>query len=141
MNAWLFGTGVTAHALLVAGLRNPTVRRRYVAAGELLAARGLADRHEHLLGLLGCAAMTRQRVLRHLRGLEALFDTAARVDAPGYAFDSDITVTARPVAIDGTRALIDAGLHREAVFWLVATYARCLLPDLRRTAGHLAPPT
>jgi hypothetical protein len=30
---WLFPTGVTTHVLLVAGLQNPTVRRRYVAAG------------------------------------------------------------------------------------------------------------
>ena len=29
--AWLFACGVTCHVLLVAGLRNPTVRTRYVA--------------------------------------------------------------------------------------------------------------
>lgn len=127
VNAWLFGTGATAHVLLVAALRNPTVRRRYAATRDLLHARGLPEQQEHLLGLLGCAAMTRGRVLRHLGGLTLLFDTAKRVSAPGYPFDSDITDLARPIAIDGTRALVDAGLHREAVFWLAATYVRCLL--------------
>jgi len=34
---WIFPTGVTAHLLLVAGLRNPTVRRRYPSAREALA--------------------------------------------------------------------------------------------------------
>ncbi|MFG1946824.1 hypothetical protein [Nonomuraea sp. NPDC048826] len=137
VNAWLFGTGGTAHVLLVAGLRNPTVRRRYAATRELLAGRGLADHHEFLLDLLGCAAMTPRRASRHLHGLERLFDTAKNVDAPAYPFNSDITDTARPVAIDGSRALIDAGLHREAVFWLAATYARCLLK--LSAAGRPAP--
>ncbi|MFJ4922952.1 hypothetical protein [Streptomyces sp. NPDC088725] len=31
----------------------------------------------------------------------------------------------RPIAIDGSRELIDGGLHREAVFWIVAAFARC----------------
>jgi len=33
----VFAAGVTIHVLLVAGLRNPTVRRRYAAVRELLA--------------------------------------------------------------------------------------------------------
>ena len=35
------------------------------------------------------------------------------------------TEKSRPIAIGGSQELIEAGLHREAVFWLVATYARC----------------
>ncbi|MFE2426095.1 hypothetical protein ACFXJ5_04965 [Streptomyces sp. NPDC059373] len=34
--AWLFPTGVTTHVVLVAALRNPTVRLRYLAAREVL---------------------------------------------------------------------------------------------------------
>uniref|UniRef100_UPI00066E0109 hypothetical protein n=1 Tax=Nonomuraea sp. SBT364 TaxID=1580530 RepID=UPI00066E0109 len=126
VSAWLFGTGVTAHVLLVAGLRNPTIRRRYEAAGELLAGRGLSGYHEYLLDLLGCAALTPSRARHHLAALERAFDRAAPVHAPAYRFSSDITEAARPIAVDGSRDLIDRGLHREAVFWLVATYARCL---------------
>ena len=37
VTAWLFATGVTTHVLLVAGLKNPTVRLRYAAARELRA--------------------------------------------------------------------------------------------------------
>src|SRR3989344_563277 len=36
--AWLFATGVTTHVLLVAALRNPTVRLRYLATREVLSA-------------------------------------------------------------------------------------------------------
>ncbi|MEU4575698.1 hypothetical protein [Nonomuraea sp. NPDC023979] len=126
VTAWLFGTGVTAHVLLVAGLRNPTIRRRYEAAGELLAARGLPECHEHLLDLLGSAALTPARARRHLAAVERAFDHAAPVHAPAYRFSSDISRPGRPVAVDGSRDLLDRGLHREAAFWLVATYARCL---------------
>ena len=40
-------------------------------------------------------------------------------------FAADLTPAARPVAIDGSRELVDGGNHREAVFWVVATAARC----------------
>src|SRR4051794_4562910 len=33
--SWLFPAGITAHVLLVAGLKNPTVRQRYLAAREM----------------------------------------------------------------------------------------------------------
>ncbi|NEE02264.1 hypothetical protein [Phytoactinopolyspora halotolerans] len=124
--AWLFGTGVTTHVLLVAGLRNPTVRRRYAAVRELLAEHGQLDYHERLLDLLGCARLTRAQVEHQLERLEAVFAVATQVQAPSYPFDSDITETARPTTIEGSRELIADGQHREAVFWIVASYCRCL---------------
>lgn len=126
VTSWLFGTGVMTHVLLVAGLRNPTIRRRYEAVRELLAAHGRLDYHEQLLDLLGCAQLSAARVRYHLAALERAFDAAARVQATSYRFASDISAAARPVSIDGSRRLIERGLPREAVFWLVATYSRCL---------------
>ncbi|MEU6712030.1 hypothetical protein ABZ897_11195 [Nonomuraea sp. NPDC046802] len=126
VTSWVFGTGVTTHVLLVAGLRNPTVRRRYADVRDLLTAHGRLDFHEGLLDLLGCADLGVSRIERHLAALEKAFDAAAAVRAPSYRFDSDISELARPMTVDGTRQLIDQGLHREAVFWIVATYARCL---------------
>jgi hypothetical protein len=49
VTAWLFATGVTTHILLVAGLRNPTVRRRYAATRDLLADYGHLGFFETLL--------------------------------------------------------------------------------------------
>jgi hypothetical protein len=42
-----------------------------------------------------------------------------------YRFSTDISDLARSIAIDGSRELIEGGLHREAVFWIAATYSRC----------------
>ncbi|TDE33049.1 hypothetical protein E1295_38695 [Nonomuraea mesophila] len=134
VTGWLFGTGVTTHVLLVAGLHNPTIRRRYAAVRDLLATHGRLDVHETLLDWLGCAHLDAARVERHLAALETVFDVAAAVRAPAYRFDSDISAVARPVAIDGSRELIARGLHREAVFWIAATYARCLAK--RAAAGE-----
>jgi hypothetical protein len=120
-----FAAGVTTHVLLVAGLQNPTVRRRYAASRELLLAYGRPDVQEALLTLLGCAGMSPQRVAHHLSATAAAFDAAkTRIRTP-YRFAADISDAARPVAIGGSQELIDRGLHREAVFWIVATFSRC----------------
>lgn len=126
VTSWLFAAGVTTHVLLVAGLRNPTVRTRYVALRDLLADYGMAGLHESLLGLIGCAGMTRDRALLHLDALAEAFDAAKSTVRTPFFFASDISDLARPIAIDGSRALIARGLHREAVFWLVATWSRCM---------------
>jgi hypothetical protein len=125
VTAWLFPTGVTAHVLLVAALRNPTVRLRYLAARNVLMEYGHADFYPDLLKLLGCAHLTPQRVELHLDELARTFDAAAAEAKTQFFFSTDITATARPIAIDGSRELIRAGYHSEAIFWIVATFARC----------------
>ncbi len=125
VTACVFAAGVTTHVVLVAGLKNPTVRRRYAAVRELLAEYGQLDFHERLLGLLGCAAMDQQQVERHLNAMTTAFDAASIVRKTPYRFGSDISDAARPLSIDGSRELIEHGLHREAVFWIAATYSRC----------------
>jgi hypothetical protein len=125
--SWLFPAGVTTHVLLVAGLRNPTVRLRYLAVRDLLAEHGRPDRYEELLRLLGCADWTADRAEHHLHALARTFDAAAAVARTPFPFSSDITPGARAIAIDASLAHIRAGRHREVVFWLVATSARCHL--------------
>jgi hypothetical protein len=123
--SWLFPTGQTAHVLLVAALRNPTVRLRYRAAREVLDQYDRSSLYPALLGLLGCAELTADRVEHHVAGLARTFDAAAAAAQTRFFFSSDITSVARPTAIDASRELIRAGDHREAMFWIVATYARC----------------
>jgi hypothetical protein len=122
---WLFGTAASTIVLLAAGLRNPTVRTRYLAVRQLLAEYELLYQYEALLEDLGCAGISREAVERHLATLDAAFDEAASVVRSPFFFASDISAVARPIAIDGSRDLIERGYHREAVFWIVATYARC----------------
>ncbi|MCL4543350.1 MAG: hypothetical protein M1118_01930 [Chloroflexi bacterium] len=121
----VFAAGVTTHVLLVAGLKNPTVRRRYAATRELLAEYGRLDFQKPLLALLGCAEINRERVEHHLGTVAAAFDAAKIAIKTPYRFGSDISDVARPIAIDGSRELIERSLHREAVFWIAATYSRC----------------
>ncbi|WP_338787014.1 hypothetical protein [Metabacillus sp. FJAT-53654] len=135
----IFPGGVTTHVLLVAALRNPTVRLRYLAAREVLMEYGYDSLYEDLLKLLGCAHLTPERVEQHLDELAQTFDDTASVAKTPFFFSTDITAKARPIAIDGCRELIRAGNHREAVFWIVATFARChkilaadATPELRR---------
>jgi hypothetical protein len=125
VTAWLFATGVTTHVLLVAGLKNPTVRKRYLAVRELLAEYGHLDFYETLLELLGCAQMSGRRVEDHLAALAQVFDATKAVIQTPFFFASDLSELARPIAIDGSRELIECGYHREAIFWIVATYSRC----------------
>ncbi len=122
---WIFPTAVTAHVLLVAGLRNPTVRRRYEAVRELLGEYGQLEFYETLLELVGCAGMSRAQAEQHLAALTEVFDAAAAMIKTPFSFASDISALARPVAIDGSRDLIERGLQREAMFWVAVTYSRC----------------
>jgi hypothetical protein len=126
VTTWLFPTGVMTHVLLVAGLQNPTVRRRYLAARALLADYGHLAFYETLLELLGCGQMPQERVAQHLTALTAAFDAAKAVIRTPFPFVADISDSARPVAIDGSWELLERGDQREAIFWMVATYSRCL---------------
>ncbi len=142
VTAWLFPTGVTTHLLLVAALRNPTVRLRYLAARQVLLEYGRAELYPPLLELLGCAHLTPRQVERHVDNLARTFDAAAAAAKTPFFFSTDITVAARPVAIDGSYELIRSGNHREAVFWIAATFARChkiLAADAPDVQHALAP--
>lgn len=122
---WVFGTGVTTHILLVAGLKNPTVKRRYLAVRELLAEYGRLDYYDTLLEMLGCERMSKSRAEHHLAVLTEAFDAAKAVIKTPFVFATNISDVARPLAIDSSRDLIERGYHREAVFWIVVTYSRC----------------
>lgn len=145
--AWVFAVGGVPHVPLVAGLRNPTVRRRYVAAHHLLADYGLLEFYPPMLELLGCAHLSPGQVAAHLPALADAFDAAAAVIQTPVFFASDLSEHARPIALDGSRQLIESGWHREAVFWMIVTYTRCqqvLFQDAPRalqdrfTPGYLA---
>jgi hypothetical protein len=126
VTAWLFAAGITTHVILAAAMRNPTVRKRYLAARDILSEFDYLDFHESLLALQGSRELTSEQVRGHLMTLAEVFDETAALGPLPHRFSSDISEIARPIAIDGLMELIDLGFHREAVFWVVATYARCL---------------
>lgn len=124
--AWLFAAGVTTHVLLVAGLQNPTVRRRYLATRRLLEAYHQQPFYENLLEMLGCANMSPTTAEQHLSAMANAFDSAKAVIRSPFPFASNLSDIARPIAVNASRTLVESGDHREAVFWIAATYARCM---------------
>jgi hypothetical protein len=125
VTGWLFSAGVITHIPLVAALRNPTVRLRYVAVRQALADYGLSEHYEPMLALMGAANLERSTVQEHLFALATTFDLAAAEGRTPFFFSSDISPAARSISIDGSQQLVDRGDHREAMFWIIATFARC----------------
>ena len=125
VTSWLFSTGALCHILLVAALENPTVRKRYLAAREVLDRFGFAIEYGPMLDLLGCRQMTPERTAEHLEAMTAAFDAAKQVVQRDHFFSADISDDGRPVAVDGSHELIETGNHHEAMFWIVATFCRC----------------
>jgi hypothetical protein len=126
VTGWLFPTSLSTNVVLVAARRNPTVRLRYLRARTVLEDYAMAERYPPLLDQLGCRHASAALVDRHLEAMTAAFDDAVALGPAPFAFAADLTPAARPVAVDGGRALLAAGDHREAVFWLVATFSRCV---------------
>ncbi len=121
----LFACGVLAHVVLVAAQRNPTVRTRYAAAREVMHGHGLAPEYEALLRVAGYAALPGDTVRAAFDAMTGAFDAA--VSAGAVDMGAGISPDARPVAVDGSRDLIERGLHREAMYWIAVTWARCRL--------------
>ncbi len=119
-----FGAGVCAHMILVADQSNPTIRRRYVEMRATLRLYGKLDFHERLMNSLGSARWTKQTANQLLQDVASSFDLACSVIRSPYQFESDMTKAARPIAIDGSVEIIEAGIPGEAAFWLVAIAAR-----------------
>ena len=66
------------------------------------------------------------RVEYHLAAVTEIFDFAKEIINPPHRYASDISEVRRPISIGGSREFIDGGYHREAIYWIVATYSRCL---------------
>lgn len=137
INPWLFPAAICVHLLLVGAQLNPTVRLRYLLLRPVLQKAGLTELYEELLDLIGCRNISAGQVERHLDALEQTFDLACQHSSQvSFPFSNDITSYSRPVVIDGSRHLIRQGDHREAMFWIAATFVRCHL--ILRTANPSA---
>lgn len=120
---WLFPATLATHMPLVAACAPLTVRKRFLAAKRVMSPEG----YESLLALYGFNDIDPGQAQEWLDDTAILFDAAAPVAAQSSRFwASDIQADARTVAIDGSQQLIDAGNHREALYWIIATRTRCL---------------
>lgn len=125
MMSLAFSSGIICHAVLAADMKNPTVRKRFVAAKEVLAAHGCDRLYDNMIEAFGVSALTKERALFHLNNLSYVFDSAILCGNDSYPFSSDISDYAKHIAIDGSMELIELGLCREAMFWIAASFSRC----------------
>ncbi len=126
MIAWLFAAGVSTHVLLVAGLRNPTVRNRYAAVREMLDELGHPEMYPPLIDLLDPGVTSAADVTVLIDRLAPLFDLAVQKKATWFHFSEDISSSGRIGAIDSACELVQTGNPRDALFWIGVTAARCM---------------
>lgn len=120
---WLFPATLATHIPLISACRPLTVRKRFLAARAVMAP---AD-YESLLALYGFDTVTESQAQAWLDATARLFDATTDIAAESDRFwASDIQADARHIAIDGSQRLIDSGVHREALYWIIATSSRCL---------------
>lgn len=127
VNAWAFPTGICCFPILAAALENCTVRRRYSAARRVLERYGMEGFSARLLSLLVPEPLGRERLSAHMDRLEETFWLACGTSGPSvsYPFRSDISPQGAAAAIGGSRELLASERPEEAVFWMLATFARC----------------
>jgi len=90
---------------------------------------GFGDFEGRLEDALGCRGMTAEELLPHMDALERTYYRAMNTNGPSenYAFRSDIRPDVQAAAIGGTRALLLGAHPSDAVFWMMATFARCMI--------------
>lgn len=127
VNGWAFTTGISCFPLLLADLGNCTVRKRYTAARQVLEAHGMGGFYPRLLSLLAPEPLGRGRLSVHMGELEKTFSLACGTSGPSaqYHFRRDISPEGAAVAIGGSWELLSTPYPEDAVFWMLATFARC----------------
>jgi hypothetical protein len=123
--AWLLAVIGMTHSLLVADLRNPTIRKCLVVVRDVLIRHDELPLYERMLGILGSAAMDRRQVEPLLAACTAAFDAATAIRTTPIPFGTNISEPARPINIAGSHELIAAGFPREAAFWIAAVHTWC----------------
>jgi hypothetical protein len=121
----LLALALSSHVVLVADLKNPTIRKCLVVLKDVLTAYCHESLHERVLGILGSASMDRRQVDSLLTSCVEAFDAAIVVRSTPFPYASNIAAFARPIAIEGSRELIISGHHREAMVWLATIHTWC----------------
>jgi len=95
------------------------MRKSLVNSRETLVDIGNAELYENILKIVGVCDITEVEVLDYITELTSAYDYALSVIQTRFYGDFDVNPFARPVAIDGSRNLLDAGYHREAMYWVI----------------------
>lgn len=120
---WIFPATLVTHIPLIAACAPLTVRKRFVAAKRVMAPK----EYEALLALFGFHDVTVDETQAWLNLTDRILsENQTLAESSTRFWAGDIRTDARNIAINGSQQLIDAGLHKEALYWIIATCARCL---------------
>ena len=111
--------------LALAHLRLPTHRGCLVLLRQLLGQEDRSGLFEETLAVLGFDAVTPEVALGHLEQTAVAFDAAVPITRSPTPFAYKLRPHLRPYLVDGTRAMIAAGDHREAMWWIAAWTFAC----------------
>jgi hypothetical protein len=119
--SWLYVGAIPVAVQIprIANLRGITLRKSLVASRKVLGDLGQDDLYERILEVVGVRGITVAEARAYLAELSAAFDYALDVLKTPFYGDFDLQELSRPVVVDGARELIEAGFHREAVFWVL----------------------
>lgn len=150
---WVFGAGIATFPILTAAGENCTVRRRFSAVRAVLNAYGAPEFCARLTALLTGDEWDAAGMARHMEALEAVFRRACASSGPSahWRFRCEIQPALFDTAVGATRRILESDFPQDAVFWMLATFARCMtvlwmddtaawgafLPDLRALLAAL----
>jgi hypothetical protein len=124
VNVLGYTTTFLAAALAVARLCPPRLGvGALIHLHEHLAALGRLDLHEKILAVLGTADVSPERATALLREGAEAFDLALALRQRPHPFlpgEHKLYPHLRPYVVDGSRDMIAAGYHREALPWIAA---------------------
>lgn len=123
--SWLYPLSLVNHLILVADLKNPTVRQMFVASRDVLGRYDHLSFHESVLRLLGSETLTPVQAEHHLAELAEVFDVAKRCVRTSFFGAGYLQERTRPMVIDGNKEVIAGGFHREAMFWITMCSTWC----------------
>lgn len=117
--ALAFSVARCAVAVLVAGLRHPTMRRSCVVAREVLRAAGREDLADELLRLLGSFSLSRVEVEALAAEAEQTYEVAVAARRTPVPLEWNVSTDARELERAAVREMIETGHYREALFQLL----------------------
>jgi hypothetical protein len=124
VNIFGYTTTFLAAALAVARLCPPRLGGgTLIHLREHLAAQDRLDLHEEILTLLGVASISPRQAMRVLEEGAEAFNLALELRQKPHPFvpgEHKLFPHLRPYVIDGSRDMIEAGYHREAMPWIAA---------------------
>ena len=123
--AWVYANSIFAQTVLVADLKNPTVRKMMAAAQDVLKQYDQLAFHERVLEILGCATFSRDHVEQQFEDFTEVFDATQIVRESDSGISDSIIDGGRAFILGSIQELIQRGYHREAVFWLLVSHTRC----------------